>query len=68
MDSIIKRSLLSLHVMVWVGWTMALCLAGKLPGNTLICSCCCVVLRGDTEDEIMSKAGEHGEKGHNVKI
>lgn len=47
---------------------MALCLAGKLPGNTLICSCCCVVVRGDTEDEIMSKAGEHGGKEHNMKI
>jgi len=47
---------------------MALCLAGKLLGNTLICLYCCVVVKGDTEDEIMSKAGEHGEKGHNVKI
>jgi hypothetical protein len=46
---------------------MALCLAGKLLGNTLICPCCCVVVKGDTEDEIMSKAGEDDEKEHNVE-
>ncbi|MGB8034014.1 MAG: DUF1059 domain-containing protein [Nitrososphaeraceae archaeon] len=46
---------------------MALCLAGKLLGNTLICLYCCVVVKGDIEDEIMSKAGEHGGKEHNIE-
>ena len=39
--------------------------------KTLTCSDagfdCAAVIKGDTEDEIMSKAGEHAMKEHNIK-
>ncbi|HYT03241.1 MAG TPA: DUF1059 domain-containing protein [Candidatus Acidoferrum sp.] len=39
--------------------------------KTLTCSDagfdCNAVIKGDTEDEIMSKAGEHAIKEHNIK-
>ena len=28
---------------------------------------CAAVIKGDTEDEIMQKAGEHASKEHNIK-
>ncbi len=28
---------------------------------------CAAVIKGDTEEEIMSKAGEHASKEHNIK-
>ena len=38
--------------------------------KTLTCSDagfdCAAVIKGDTEDEIMSKAGEHAMKEHNI--
>jgi len=39
--------------------------------KTLTCSDagfdCAAVIKGDTEDEIMSKAGEHATTEHNIK-